>query len=576
MGCTCTVRACGPDAAALPEIVGAALDEVDRVDRLMSHYRPDSPLSRLNREAASGPVAVEPELLAFLDVCLRWSRESDGAFDVTVGPLMKAWGFFRDEGRVPGKEELAAVLQVVGYRHVALDRAAGTVRFDRPGVELDLGGIGKGYAVDRVVDLLRRRGIASALVNLGGSSVYGLGAPPGREAWEIGIQDPTHPAKTALTVTLRDRALSVSGGYARFFEKDGVTYAHIMDPRTGKPVQGILSVAVLTEGATDGDALDNVLFVQGLDRARPFLERYRSTGRCSSCRDPAAAGGSSASEVEARAGTSGPAPDGLLERALEQVGDAELERSVAEVGLVESAAGPENAGHVRPLPLRHLAAAAEPLELGQNRVLGRGNGELAPALEVGGPRAVEGPSVERAIPRDEHVHLHHRLEVNHVEGGAPRDGVPDTLRGDVVHPLQAGGEGRRVRGAQLGNHVGIDARARHAVRGAGDRASDVVADAQSAQGLENRRQATRRSGGVTGGARSGTPARPRRAWARSSAPRSGARSPRVKRSARSGPGRRGTGSSRCGSARARAGGAVMGKRHGAARGGRAPFRGRCR
>jgi len=277
MGCTCTVRACGPDAAVLPGIVGAALDEVDRVDRLMSHYRRDSPLSRLNREAASGPVAVEPELLEFLDVCLRWSRESDGAFDVTVGPLMKAWGFFRDEGRVPGKKELAAALAVVGYRHVVLDREAGTVRFDRPGVELDLGGIGKGYAVDRVVDLLRRRGIASALVNLGGSSVYGMGAPPGREAWEVGIQDPADAAKTALTVTLRDRALSVSGGYARFFEEDGVTYAHIMDPRTGRPVPGILSVAVLTESATDGDALDNVLFVEGLDRARPFLERYHST-----------------------------------------------------------------------------------------------------------------------------------------------------------------------------------------------------------------------------------------------------------------------------------------------------------
>ena len=278
--------------------MGAALDEVDRIDRLMSHYRPDSPLSRLNREAASGPVAVEPELLAFLDLCLRWSRESDGAFDVTVGPLMKAWGFFRDEGRVPGKGELAAALEVVGYRHVRLDREAGTVRFDRPGVELDLGGIGKGYAVDRVVDLLRRRGIASALVNLGGSSVYGLGAPPGKKAWEIGIQDPTDPAKTALTVTLRDRALSVSGGYARFFENNGVTYAHIMDPRTGRPVQGILSVAVLTDSATDGDALDNVLFVQGPDRARPSWSATAPPRRCSSCRNPAAAGGSSASGVE--------------------------------------------------------------------------------------------------------------------------------------------------------------------------------------------------------------------------------------------------------------------------------------
>ena len=102
MGCTATVRACGPEAG-LPAAVGAALDEIDRVDRLMSHYRRDSPLSRLNREAAMGPVAVEPELLDFLAECLRWSRESEGAFDVTVGPLMKAWGFFRDEGRVPGR-----------------------------------------------------------------------------------------------------------------------------------------------------------------------------------------------------------------------------------------------------------------------------------------------------------------------------------------------------------------------------------------------------------------------------------------------------------------------------------------
>jgi thiamine biosynthesis lipoprotein len=277
MGCTAIVRACGPDARVLPGIVGEALDEIDRIDRLMSHYRRDSPLSRLNREAANGPVAVDPELLAFLAECLRWSRESDGAFDITVGPLMKAWGFFRDEGRVPGEDELAQALSLVGHRHVLLDRAKGTVRFDRPGVELDPGGIGKGYAVDRVVELLRRRGVASALVNLGGSSVYGLGAPPGRRAWEVGIQDPTGPGKSALTVRLRNRALSVSGGYERFFEKDGVTYSHIMDPRTGRPVQGVLSVAVLTDTATTGDALDDVAFVQGVEQAAAFLKRLPST-----------------------------------------------------------------------------------------------------------------------------------------------------------------------------------------------------------------------------------------------------------------------------------------------------------
>ncbi len=191
------------------------------------------------------------------------------------------------------------MLEVVGYRHVVLDREAGTVRFDRPGVELDLGGIGKGYAVDRVVDLLRRRGVASALVNLGGSSVYGLGAPPGKDAWEIGIQDPTDPAKIALTVRLRDRALSVSGGYERFFEKDGVTYSHIMDPRTGRPVQGVLSVAVLSDRATDGDALDDVLFVQGVERACPSSSATPPRRRSSSCRSPAGDGSSSASGAEA-------------------------------------------------------------------------------------------------------------------------------------------------------------------------------------------------------------------------------------------------------------------------------------
>ena len=274
MGCTATVQVCGEDAPRLRAAAAAALDEIDRVDRLLSNYRRDSPLSRLNREASRGPVAVEPELVAFLAACLRWSRASDGAFDVTVGPLMKAWGFFRDEGRLPDERALELARESVGYRHVLLDEDAGTVRFDRDGVELDPGGIGKGYAVDRAVAVLRGLGVASALVNLGGSSIYGLGAPPGRAAWALGVQDPSDPGKTAVSVSLRDRALSVSGGYARFFERDGVRYAHVMDPRSGRPVQGVLSVAVLTAGATDGDALDDVLFVQGVERSRATLEGF--------------------------------------------------------------------------------------------------------------------------------------------------------------------------------------------------------------------------------------------------------------------------------------------------------------
>ncbi len=273
MGCVYTVVAYGPDARALPRIVEAAFDEVDRIDRLMSHYKPESPLSRLNREAARGPVAVDPELFAFLAECLRYSRESEGAFDITVGPLMKAWGFFRGEGRVPEAAAIAEMLGRVGYRHVTLQADGRTVQFDRAGVELDLGGIAKGYAVDRVVELLRRHEVRAALVSAGGSTIYGLGAPPGREGWEVGIQDPIDPRRIARKVLLKDRALSVAGIREKSFEAGGVTYAHIMDPRTGRPVSDMLSVAVLAGRGTAGDALDDAFFVLGVEKGRDYLKR---------------------------------------------------------------------------------------------------------------------------------------------------------------------------------------------------------------------------------------------------------------------------------------------------------------
>jgi thiamine biosynthesis lipoprotein len=273
MACLYAIEAYGPDAAALPRVLDDAFDEVDRIDRLMSHYKPDSPLSRLNREARGGPVRVDRELFDFIAESLRYSRESEGAFDITVGPLMKAWGFFRGGGRVPSDSQLDAARRAVGARHVRLDAALRTIAFDDPGVELDLGGIAKGYAVDRVVTLLKRRGVAAALVSAGGSSVYGLGRPPDRAGWTVAIQDPGNNGRTALDVQLRDRALSVAGGSEKFFEADGRTYSHIMDPRSGRPVQGVLSVAVLSADATSGDALDDALFVLGPEGSRNYLRR---------------------------------------------------------------------------------------------------------------------------------------------------------------------------------------------------------------------------------------------------------------------------------------------------------------
>jgi len=277
MACLYAIEAHGSDADGLPGIVDEAFDEVDRIDRLMSHYKADSPLSRLNRDAARGPVTVEAELFDFIAEALRYNRDSGGAFDVTVGPLMKAWGFFRGEGRVPSEDELRVARGHVDGAHVKLNPIARTIAFDHAGVELDLGGIAKGYAVDRVASFLKGRGITAALISAGGSSIYGLGAPPGREGWDVEVQDPVDPRRAALMVRLRDRALSVAGSSEKSFEAGGVTYSHIMDPRSGRPVQGVLTVAVLTDSATTGDALDDAFFVLGPEGSRAYLRRLPGT-----------------------------------------------------------------------------------------------------------------------------------------------------------------------------------------------------------------------------------------------------------------------------------------------------------
>lgn len=273
MACLYTIDAYAADADRLRITLERALDEVDRIDRLMSHYKPESPLSRINREAAGSPISVEPELFDFIAESIQYSRNSDGAFDITVGPLMKAWGFFRGEGHLASDRELEMARSVVGWQHVILDPKHRTIHFDRPGVELDLGGIAKGYAVDRVVKLLKAENVSAALVSAGGSTIYGLGTPPDRHGWTVAVQDPVDSRKVARDVELRDRALSVAGSSEKSFEVDGVRYSHIMDPRTGRPVQGVLSVAVITGTGTQGDALDDALFVLGAEESRRYLKR---------------------------------------------------------------------------------------------------------------------------------------------------------------------------------------------------------------------------------------------------------------------------------------------------------------
>jgi thiamine biosynthesis lipoprotein len=264
MGSTYSIALYGYDRVKMEAAADAAFDEVRRLDELLSNYQPGSQWSEVNRNAGFGPVKVSPELFQLLSACLEYSRESEGAFDITVGPLMKVWGFYKGSGHLPHKPEIAAALAKVGYRHILLDRAAQTVRFDRPGVELDPGGVGKGYAVDRMVEVLRQNGVQIALVAGSGSSIYGMGAPPDEpRGWPVKIKDPWDNRQTLAEVWLKDNSLSTSGSYEKFFRAEGKIYAHIMDPRTGYPAQGSVSVSVVAPRTVDSEVWAKPYFING-------------------------------------------------------------------------------------------------------------------------------------------------------------------------------------------------------------------------------------------------------------------------------------------------------------------------
>jgi thiamine biosynthesis lipoprotein len=264
MGATFSVVLYGRQRAVMDAAIDASFAEVARLDALLSNYRAESEWSEVNRRAAEEPVRVSPELFQLLSKCMATSRESEGAFDIAVGPLMKLWGFYKGSGRLPSRAEVDSVLPSVGWRHIALDAESRTVRFDCAGVEMDPGGIGKGYAVDCMVEVLRRRGFMSALVAGSESTVYGMGAPPEEpRGWRVGIKDPRNRRRTVDEVFLRDASLSTSGSTEKFFRAEGGVYSHIMDPRTGFPAAASGSVSVIAPRATDGEAWAKPYFIQG-------------------------------------------------------------------------------------------------------------------------------------------------------------------------------------------------------------------------------------------------------------------------------------------------------------------------
>jgi FAD:protein FMN transferase len=264
MGTTYTVDLYGVNPGILQAAADAALEEAQRLDRMLSDYRFDSELSNVNLEAYGRPVRVSREFFDLLSACLDYSRRSEGSFDVTVGALMRVWGFYKGSGRLPHRAEVTAALEHVGYRHVILNSLSRTVRFDTSGLALDPGGVGKGYAVDKMVGVLKDNGIASALISGGRSSIYGLGTPPDDpRGWYVGIRDPRDPKKKVAEVYLHDQSLSTSGNYEKAFRAEGKLYSHIMDPRTGYPAQGVAGVSVIAPRTLDSEVWAKPYYILG-------------------------------------------------------------------------------------------------------------------------------------------------------------------------------------------------------------------------------------------------------------------------------------------------------------------------
>jgi thiamine biosynthesis lipoprotein len=275
-----------------PRADAAASDALDLIDRLESQltvYRATSEVSRLNRLAGLVPVPVEPRLFDLLALTEELSRQTGGAFDITAGPLIKAWGFFQRAGKVPSDDELNTATSVVGMHHVALDTERRSVRFDRNGVEINLGSIGKGYALDRAAYLLRDRWrITSGLLDGGTSSILAIGTPPDDpRGWEVGLKHPWEPRRLAR-LRLRDQALATSGARHQHFNYNDRKLGHVLDPRSGKPAEGIALAAALAPTAAEADALATAFFVLGIEATRQYCEEQSQYGAVLVADEPAA------------------------------------------------------------------------------------------------------------------------------------------------------------------------------------------------------------------------------------------------------------------------------------------------
>jgi thiamine biosynthesis lipoprotein len=257
-----------------------ALDEVDRLEDQLTVFRPTSEVSRLNQTAAQKPIPVEKRLFQLLAQAAGLTRGTEGAFDIATGALTKLWGFYRRSAKVPTPEELAEVMTRVGMKHIVLDPRQQTVRYLRPGLEINLGSIGKGYALDRAADLLRCQWPeGSVLMHGGHSSVYALGnGSSNGHGWRVGIRHPWNPERRLAIVHLQNRALGTSAATFQHLEYQGRKLGHILDPRTGWPAEDMASASVVAPTAAEADALATAFFILGVEKAKTYCENHPDIG----------------------------------------------------------------------------------------------------------------------------------------------------------------------------------------------------------------------------------------------------------------------------------------------------------
>ena len=255
------------------QIIIEAEQEIRRLENLLSVTLENSDVSKINAAAGKEAVEIEKDTMILLEAGKNLGVMTGGAFDIAISPLVKAWGFTEAEHHVPSQAELDALLPLTDSDDVVLDKM--TAYLEKEGMAVDLGGITKGYASDKVASLLKGKGVESAIVSLGGN-VFGIGTKPDGDKWEVALANPLDANDYCGLISIEDKAVVTSGGYQRFFEENGKKYHHIIDPATGYPAEsGLLSVTIISESGMEADVLSTALFVMGLEDA---LEYWQENG----------------------------------------------------------------------------------------------------------------------------------------------------------------------------------------------------------------------------------------------------------------------------------------------------------